>query len=556
MVRRFVIGIFLLVLSFSIAPQQAEAQGGGKLTDVLAADGRFSVYLDALNKSNLTGAVNGMGNVTVFAPTNEAFNRMSGALRNSLFADPNGQLKNVLLNFIVPGAINTSQIHQVNSAKTSAGNTLSIAQSNGEVIINGHATLISVHPVANGIVYGTEEVILPASLRNNPPPTGGNGGGGTQPPSQPRHETASVLAWHEAEVDLGRPEDNPVYAGNHRMDYRHGMLSQASECRGVTWVLHQQSLGNGFTKVGGDSRTNPYRGDMPCGSSLPILCIKRTGAPPPIPELGSVWVEGQLGLTYPVVGNRLTSLREASNICRQQLGAGFRAVEFHEEGNSWEFWAKGPIANNTRFWVFIGDQAANPWNYAAENPFSPPGAAYNAVTVHGPAQNWAIRRGNRISYAQGTQWGRGACRGMTWTLLQQENGLARIGSDAQTNPFRGDTPCTQTLPVLCFKYEGYPTPAPTETGNYAFNWSRGQLKATAPVNGSRLNTRWQAANVCQYSFGPGWRIAQFHDGSVGDAGNGGWDYWAYGSLPTNTRFWVGIGNQPGNPWNAYGPGIR
>ena len=565
MLRKTVITILTVCMVLLATTQQSLAQGGGRLTDVLSGDGRFSTYLSALETANLTSTMNNWSNVTVIAPTNDAFNRMPASLRSSIFADPNGKLKNLLLNFVIPGAIDTSRIHQISSARTASGNTVVITQVNGEVILNGHATLISVHNVSNGIVYGSEEVILPPNLNQAPPPnSGGNGGGnsgggGDNPPAPPqeiRHETASSPIWYESETDLGRPEDNPKFVNGDRVNYRQGMLGYAPECRGVTWLLHQQSLAGGFTKVGGDGLTNPYRGDMPCASQLPILCIKTTHAPAPIPELQSVWVDGQIGLTYPVAGTRLTSLYEATSICRQQLGAGFRAVDFHESGRSWEFWAKGPIANNTRFWVFIGDQAANPWNYAPENPFSPPPPAYNAVTVTGSRENWAIRNGHRMSYTQGTQWGRGSCRAMSWVLLEQNNGLAKVGADAQTNPYRGDASCYQTMPMLCFKYEGYPTPPATESSNYAENWSRGQVKATWPVQGSHLNTRWKTTDICRNSFGPGWRIAQFHDGSVGDFGSGGWDYWAYGSLPVNTRFWVGIGNQPANLWDPFGSGIR
>lgn len=59
---------------------------------------------------------------------------------------------------------------------------------------------------------------------------------------------------------------------------------------------------------------------------------------------------------------------------------------------------------------------------------------------------------------------------------------------------------------------------------------------------------WAGFSLCVSSFGNGWRMAEFHDGSLGSQGVG-WALWAYGNLTTGQRFWVANNDQWANPWN-------
>lgn len=132
--------------------------------------------------------------------------------------------------------------------------------------------------------------------------------------------------------------------------------------------------------------------------------------------------------------------------------------------------------------------------------------------------------------------------GMTWTVVQQIPGVVHVGSDAQTNPYNGDTPATAALPVLCLNVDNSPVPAGI-TPDFYNGWARGSLALTPPVLGSQLTSPGVANALCAANFGPAWRMAEFHDGG------GGWSYWGFGTLPAGTRFWTAINDQPANPWN-------
>jgi hypothetical protein len=143
------------------------------------------------------------------------------------------------------------------------------------------------------------------------------------------------------------------------------ILPRDDNCKGMTWIV-KNHFGQ-FVRVGNDKFTNPYHGDTSCGRKLPILAVKVTGAARP--DLEGIkydyyqgWCWGYLKLTPPVSGRRLTSLVEANRIIREYLGAGWRMAEHHDGGGGWSFWGYGFIPGNTRFWVYINDQRANPWN--------------------------------------------------------------------------------------------------------------------------------------------------------------------------------------------------
>ena len=114
---------------------------------------------------------------------------------------------------------------------------------------------------------------------------------------------------------------------------------------------------------------NPYSGDTSCRASLPIACMKPTGASAPDKlqqDFYSGWVKGDLGATRPVAGTTLKSADAASAVCRAELGAGWRMAEFHDGGGGWGLQGErgAGLRAGTRYWVHINDQRGNCWDAA------------------------------------------------------------------------------------------------------------------------------------------------------------------------------------------------
>lgn len=143
----------------------------------------------------------------------------------------------------------------------------------------------------------------------------------------------------------------------------------------------------------------------------------------------------------------------------------------------------------------------------------------------------------------GDSWDDSGCRGLTWVARRELGEAVLVGTDDTSDPYQGDTSCSATLPILCLNVTGAATPAGLSPDFYQ-GWSRGVVALTAPVEGYAL-TSWDEADArCMEAFGPGWAMGEFHDGG------GGWNWWAYGAIDPDVRFWVAIDDKPANPWNS------
>lgn len=140
--------------------------------------------------------------------------------------------------------------------------------------------------------------------------------------------------------------------------------------------------------------------------------------------------------------------------------------------------------------------------------------------------------------------------GMTWTALENQSGVVHVGGDHATDPYRGDTAASTSLPVLCLRVDFSGVP-PGVSPDFYNGWARGQVALTPAVAGTTLTSRAAADSLCSSHFGPDWRMAEFHDGRFGPnlESSGGWSFRAYGNIPLGTRFWTAIDDQPANPWN-------
>ena len=137
-------------------------------------------------------------------------------------------------------------------------------------------------------------------------------------------------------------------------------------CKGITWVLKETD--GPFSLVGGHSNMDVYRGDTPCAGEYPVLCINKIDLALPqslarrVDEIHG-WTGGEIRVTAPVSGFDLKSVRAADRMCTDAFGRDWRMAEFHDGGEGWNWWAYGEVPADSRFWIWVNDQAANPWDY-------------------------------------------------------------------------------------------------------------------------------------------------------------------------------------------------
>jgi len=130
---------------------------------------QFSTLTTALQAAGLDKALVGAGPFTVFAPTNAAFAALPSGTLNSLLADPNGQLTNILQYHVIAGEVPAAEAIRL------AGSGASIRMLNGQAVrlslvnrtkltLNGASTVVTPDVYAlNGVVHVIDKVLIPAA---------------------------------------------------------------------------------------------------------------------------------------------------------------------------------------------------------------------------------------------------------------------------------------------------------------------------------------------------------------------------------------------------------
>lgn len=120
----------------------------------------LSTLTAAVKKAGLVDTLNNSKNITVFAPSNEAFAKIPKADLDKLLADK-AQLTKVLTYHVVGEKLTQQQLEK-GSFKTLEGGTLTTAGSGDSITVNGTSKIVcgSV-PTANATVNIVDTVLMP-----------------------------------------------------------------------------------------------------------------------------------------------------------------------------------------------------------------------------------------------------------------------------------------------------------------------------------------------------------------------------------------------------------
>lgn len=130
--------------------------------------GSFGTLLAAAKAAGLADALATGENLTVFAPTDEAFAALpAGTVENLLKPENKDQLIAVLSYHVLPRKISSDMIpggtSEVETIKAEGDKTLSVTKSSSGVTVDG-ANVVSADIAAdNGVIHVIDKVMLPES---------------------------------------------------------------------------------------------------------------------------------------------------------------------------------------------------------------------------------------------------------------------------------------------------------------------------------------------------------------------------------------------------------
>ncbi|MDI9884267.1 fasciclin domain-containing protein [Streptomyces sp. HNM0645] len=131
-----------------------------KVADAAAGSRQLAQLAAALTKAGLDDTLNQSKDITLFAPTNHAFNSLTQAQRDSLLNDPE-QLKKVLTYHVVDADVTPSELPN-GSFKTLEGSQLTTSGSGTSFKVNNTADIVCGNiTTANATVYLIDGLLTP-----------------------------------------------------------------------------------------------------------------------------------------------------------------------------------------------------------------------------------------------------------------------------------------------------------------------------------------------------------------------------------------------------------
>ncbi len=110
--------------------EKTKMGNGGGLMDLVAKEPNLTKFNKAIESAGLGQKFLGPANYTVFAPTDEAFNKLpQDKVDNLLQPENREQLKNLVLLHVVPGTFKIDDLKKAAALKTEGGRELKVAVS-------------------------------------------------------------------------------------------------------------------------------------------------------------------------------------------------------------------------------------------------------------------------------------------------------------------------------------------------------------------------------------------------------------------------------------------
>ena len=148
--------------------EQGVMVGGAKMVpsknivENAAGSSDHTTLVAAVKAAGLAETLSGAGPFTVFAPTNEAFNKLpAGTVDNLLKPEKKKDLTNILTYHVVAGKVMAADLKDGQKLKTVEGGELTVSVKDGKVMINGANVTIADVVSSNGVTHVIDAVLMP-----------------------------------------------------------------------------------------------------------------------------------------------------------------------------------------------------------------------------------------------------------------------------------------------------------------------------------------------------------------------------------------------------------
>lgn len=155
------------------APATEEAAGAGQsgVTDdvsqkdvvkVAAGSADHTTLVAAVKAAELVDVLSNAGPFTVFAPTNEALNKLpAGTVDDLLKPENKAKLQDILQYHVAVAVYKPEMLQDGQTINMANSGNVKVSVKDGGIMLNGNAKVIASIPASNGIIHVIDNVLLP-----------------------------------------------------------------------------------------------------------------------------------------------------------------------------------------------------------------------------------------------------------------------------------------------------------------------------------------------------------------------------------------------------------
>ena len=137
------------------------------IVETAVENGSFKRLVDAVKKAGLVDTLSGGGPFTVFAPNDDAFNKIPSGQLNDILSDKE-KLRSVLTYHVIAGNVWSADAAKLRASKTLQGQSVQIDASHG-VRINNATVVKADIECSNGVIHVIDTVLMPKAVEMGVP---------------------------------------------------------------------------------------------------------------------------------------------------------------------------------------------------------------------------------------------------------------------------------------------------------------------------------------------------------------------------------------------------
>jgi uncharacterized surface protein with fasciclin (FAS1) repeats len=160
--KRFSLALCALAALAFVAPVQAADDAQKDIVDTAVAAGKFNTLVAAVKAAGLVETLKGKGPYTVFAPTDEAFEKLpKGTVESLLKPENKKKLAAILTYHVVAGKVTADDVVGLKSAKTVQGSSAKVTVNGDKVKIDDANVVKTDIMTSNGVIHVIDAVLMP-----------------------------------------------------------------------------------------------------------------------------------------------------------------------------------------------------------------------------------------------------------------------------------------------------------------------------------------------------------------------------------------------------------